>query len=122
MRSVVRLTEMPSATPVSRRSQPAVSLNAQVKIPAGVLFKELAGETVLLNLNTGVYFGLDPIGTRIWQLLQDHRQLQDILPVLLQEFEVDEARCHADLLELVSALCSHGLLTAVSEAAAGPRS
>lgn len=119
---MVRLTEMVSAMPESQRSQPGVSLDAQVRIPEGILFKELAGETVLLNLNTGVYFGLDPIGTRIWQLLQDHRQLQDVLPLLLQEFEVDEARCHADLRELVSTLCSHGLLALIPQAEAGPRS
>lgn len=119
---MVRLTAMASASPVSRRSQPAISLDARVKIPEGVLFKDLSGETVLLNLNTGVYFGLDPIGTRIWQLLQGHRQLQDILPLLLQEFEVDGARCQADLLELVSTLCSHGLLALIPEAQGRPRS
>lgn len=108
--------------PAPRRSQTAVSLDATVRIPEGILFKDLSGEAVLLNLNTGVYFGLDPIGTRIWQLLQDHRQLQDVLPMLLQEFEVDEARCQADLLELASTLCSHGLLALTPEAEAGSRS
>ena len=87
-----------------------MSPDSQVRIPEGVLFKELAGETVLLNLNTGIYFGLDPVGTRMWQLLEDHRQLHDVLPILLQEFDVGEERCRADLLELVSSLCSHKLL------------
>ncbi len=109
---------MASATPASRRSQPVASLNAQARIPEGVLFKELAGETVLLNLNTGVYFGLDPVGSRIWQLIQDSRPLHQILTILLDEFEVDQTRCETDLIQLVSSLCEHGLL----EPVASPRS
>ena len=111
---MVRLTKMVSAMPQSQRSQPGVSLNAQVRIPEGVLFKELAGETVLLNLNTGVYFGLDAIGSRIWQLIQDGRSLQQLLAILLDEFDVDRARGEADLTTLVSSLCEHGLLQLVT--------
>lgn len=92
----------------------AVSLDAQVRVPEGVLFKDLAGETVLLNLNTGVYFGLDPIGTRIWQLLQAGRSLSQILATLLDEFDVEPARCEADLIRLITSLLEHGLLEPVA--------
>lgn len=94
----------------------SVSLDSQVRVPEAVLFKELAGEMVLLHVNTGMYFGLDPVGTRMWQLIKEHRQLQDVLPLLLQEFEVEEEQCRADLLQFISTLCSHGLLELVPTA------
>ena len=101
---------------LSPQPKPSVSLDSRVRIPDSVVFKELAGETVLLHLDTGVYFGLDPVGTRIWQLLQEHRQLQDVLPALVQEFEVEEEQCRADLLQFGLTLCSHGLLELIPPA------
>ena len=94
----------------SQRSQSVVSLESRVRIPKDILFKDLSGETVLLNLHTGVYFGLDPIGSRIWQLLQARHRLADILATLLQEFDVSEAQGRDDLVELVESLQNHGLI------------
>ncbi len=108
-----RSTATSNASP---RPKPPVSLDSRVRIPESVVFKELAGETVLLHLDSGVYFGLDPVGTRIWQLLQQHRQLRDVLPALVQEFEVEEEPCRADLLQFGATLCSHGLLELIPAA------
>ncbi len=88
----------------------APSLTSSVSIPDGILFRELQGEGVILNLNTGVYFGLDPVGTRIWQLLQDARPLQQVLDALLQEYDVPEARCREDLLTLLAQMRDKGLI------------
>ena len=87
-----------------------ITLESPVWIPHTILFQELAGEAVLLNLETGTYFGLDPVGTRIWQLLQQNGQLQHILSCLLSEFDTDRKRLRADLLQLVSTLSAQGLL------------
>ena len=80
-----------------------------------VLFQELQGETVLLNLATGVYLGLDQIGNRIWQLLQEHGQLSEVVGAMVQEFEVREERCSQDLLALVEQLEAQGLIRIVPE-------
>ena len=53
-----------------------MSLESRVRIPESVLFQELDGEAVLLHLESGVYFGLDPIGTRMWHLLEESESLQ----------------------------------------------
>ena len=85
------------------------SLNDSVKIDDQVVFRELEGEMVLLNLETGIYFGLDPIGTRIWMLLREHESLQQVFKVLLQEYDVPEPALKADLLRLAREFSSHGL-------------
>ncbi len=47
------------------------TLDAAFRIPDEVIFRELDGEAVILNLDTGIYFGLDAVGTRIWRLIEE---------------------------------------------------
>ena len=61
-----------------------ISLHSRVRIQEDVLFQELQGEAVLLNLKTGVYLGLNPLGTRIWKLLQEDGALSKVKDAILQ--------------------------------------
>jgi hypothetical protein len=89
----------------------APTLQSRIKVTEDVLYQELQGQAVLLNLKTGVYFGLDPVGTRVWQLLEQHSLLAKILEVIVSEYEVPEARCAEDLLALVANMEQHELVT-----------
>ena len=71
---------------------------------------ELGGEAVVLNLDTGVYYGLDTVGTRVWRLFQQPRSLGEVRDLIVNEFEVAPERCEADLLAFAAALNAHGLL------------
>lgn len=71
---------------------------------------ELGGEAVLLDLNSGVYYGLDPVGTRVWRLLQQPRSLAELRDLVVDEFDVAPERCEADLAAFLSSLNAHGLL------------
>jgi hypothetical protein len=66
--------------------------------------------TVILGLRDGVYFELNDVGARIWQLLQQPRSLQAVLATLLDEYDVNPAQCEADLLALVENMLSRGLV------------
>jgi hypothetical protein len=91
-----------------------ISLNSRVRIQDDVLFQELQGEAVLLNLKTGVYLGLDQIGTRIWQLLQEDGALSRVVEVMLQEYDVTPEKLAQDLLGLVGQMEKQGLLVETS--------
>ena len=78
------------------------TLESEVRATDNVLFQDLHGEGVLLNLKTGVYFGLDPVGARIWQLLEKPTILSRILESLLTEYDVAREPCAQDLLVLVA--------------------
>jgi coenzyme PQQ synthesis protein D (PqqD) len=91
-----------------------VSLDASVCVPDDVVFRELDGEAVILNLQTGVYFGLDAVGTRIWQLCQQHDVLQSVWEALQREFDESADVLQADLLSLLGELSGHGLITIVT--------
>ena len=87
------------------------TLPQSVTISPDVLFQELNGEAVLLDLKTELYYGLDDIGTRMWQLLESNGHVEAACARLLQDYEVDEATLKQDLAELIDMLAEAGLLS-----------
>ena len=77
---------------------------------------ELGEERVLLNVETGIYYGLDAVGARIWELIDEPRAVEDVRDVLVKEFDVDAATCEADLLALLRDLAAAGLVQVESGA------
>jgi len=76
-----------------------------------VLAQELDGETVLLDLASESFFGLDVVSTRVWQLLQEGAGETQIVDTLLEEYEVERAELERDITELLSRLAEAGLIT-----------
>lgn len=87
-----------------------ISLGSRVRISAEVLFRDLGGDIVLLDLRSGVYFSLDAVGARIWELLQEQRSLRMVLDSLVEEYDVTEERCAEDLLNLIGRMRDKGLV------------
>ena len=81
-----------------------------ITISKDVLAQELAGETVLLDLASENYFGLDAVGTRIWQLLNEGRTGSDLIDTLLDEYEVEREVLERDISELLNRLSEAGLI------------
>ena len=91
---------------------PAVlAQDARVIVGEGVLFQQLQDEAVLLNLGSGQYFGLDPVGTRIWNLLAEGKPLADVVATIVAEYEVETGKCETDLLKLLGDLEAQGLVS-----------
>lgn len=78
-----------------------------------VLAHERSGEVVLLSLKTGRFFGLDTVGTRIWQMLTEGHSLDTIHSRLLQDYDVARDKLLADVGAFVAALESHELVVRV---------
>ena len=88
-----------------------MDLNRTVTISPDVISQEVAGETVILDLESECYFGLDAVGTRIWQLIQEHGDLHRIYNTLLDEYEVGEAQLLKDLETLLTDARGRGLIS-----------
>lgn len=71
---------------------------------------ELADEAVILALKSGVYYGLNAIGARVWSLLQEPKTVGAVLDTLLEEYEVEPDRCEGDLLTLLQDLAERQLV------------
>jgi hypothetical protein len=89
----------------------------QIQIPSTVLFRDLGGEAVLLELDSGCYYGLDEVGTRIWSLLEQHGDLGEVEKQLLAEYDVSHDQLAADLRSFVQELEGRGLLARTDEKA-----
>jgi Coenzyme PQQ synthesis protein D (PqqD) len=89
-----------------------VTLNDGVRIPDQVATRKVGDETILLNLETGTYFGLDAVGSRFLELLEQNGELAGAHRAMLEEFEVAPKVLEDDLLRLSEELCAKGLLEA----------
>ncbi len=87
-----------------------ISLDCRAAAGPDVVFRELDGEAVILNLETGLYFGLNEMGTRIWQLIEAHGEVRRVFDALREEFDVADDRLRDDLLALVEQLRDKGLV------------
>jgi len=88
----------------------STSFAQRVSIPDSVMFRELEGESVILDLDSESYFGLDQVGTRMWQLVTEADSIQTAFDNLQEEYEVETDRLRADLTELLEVLLARGLI------------
>ncbi len=85
--------------------------NACLAVPADVVSCPVGDETVLLALDSGVYFGLEGVGTRVWELLSGGTaSARAIWRVLVDEYEVDPERCWDDVVQFLGEMRSRGLV------------
>jgi hypothetical protein len=80
-----------------------VATSEQVSCPLGE-------ESAILNLKNSVYYGVNPVGARVWNLLKQPRSVTQLRDTLLDEYEVGAARCERDLLDLLEKMRSEGLI------------
>ena len=78
---------------------------------------DLAGEAAILNVKSGVYYGLDPVGARIWNLMQEPRAVVEIQNAITNEYDVEPERCARDLASLLEKLLAEGLIEVKDESA-----
>lgn len=81
-------------------------------VSPSVVFRQLEDGAVLLDLESGVYFGLDEVGTRVWTLLLERGTPAAVCDALREEFEVDPGVLAGDVLRLVGELQQNGLVRA----------
>lgn len=97
---------------------PNLSPESIVVVAHEQLTADVGEESVILSMKNEVYYGLDPVGTRVWHLIQTPRQIAELRETLLEEFDVEPARCERDLLELLEKLLAEGLIELRSDSAA----
>jgi hypothetical protein len=88
----------------------AISFDMRVTVSADVVTRHLDEELIMLDLDTENYFGLDEVGTRMWEVLSSTPSVQAAFDQLLSEYDVDAERLHVDLEKLVTQLLEHGLV------------
>ena len=70
----------------------------------------LGDEAAILNMKNSVYYGMNPVGATVWNLLKQPKTVAEIRDAILEEYEVEEKRCEHDLLTLLEEMRSEGLI------------
>lgn len=81
------------------------------------LYSEIDSEAVLLDINSGTYFGLNEVSNQIWQWLQTPTAEERLVELLLAEYEVSESQANADLQSFLQEMLNNGLIEVVNEEA-----
>ncbi len=95
-----------------------ISCDSVVVLAKDQVSCDLDGEAAILNLNDGMYYGLNEVGARIWSLLSEPITVSLIRDQLEREYDVDSHRCEKDLVRLLSQLQDAGLIEVRDEGAA----
>jgi hypothetical protein len=109
---VEKTTERPGATPSS------FVAGHRLMVAEDVRSRRIAGETVILHLETEQYFGLSGVGSRLWELLGHGTDVEHAVNRLADEYEMDAALVRADVHALLSNLMGSELVVAVPESGA----
>lgn len=94
-----------------------MNLSDRVTIPEQVLARTVGEETVILDLASGTYFGLNPVGARMWQLMVEGKTLEEICAAVEAEYDTTRAQIEHDLTALVQQLAARALVTLPNPAA-----
>ena len=75
-----------------------------------MLSADLDGEVVMINLSKGVYYGLEGVGSRVWELVQERRTLREMREEILTEYDVEPNRLEQDLQAVLGRMVDQGLI------------
>ena len=87
-----------------------ISIDSIVVVADEVVSCDLDGEAAILNIKDEIYYGLDPVGAKIWNLIQNPISINDIMKIIIEEYDVDKEQCKNDIFELVKELSDNGLV------------
>jgi hypothetical protein len=83
----------------------------KVNISPDAIARRVGDELVILNVGSGTYFGLDPVGARIWELLQEGKSPQQVCDVMIDEYEVSQEVLERDITKLMKDLLAEDLIS-----------
>ena len=87
-----------------------MDLDTHLTVPPQVMSRLVGDETVLLDLASGMYFGLDGVGRRIWESISSGQNLGEAADAIVAEYDVDRERARQDVMEFANTLLERGLL------------
>jgi hypothetical protein len=93
----------------------AISLDSVVTVSKDQVSCSLEDEIAIVQLKAGIYYGLDPVGARIWELIATPRSVRAVRDALIAEYEVDAERCEHDVVTLLRTMAEAGLVEVSDE-------
>ena len=85
--------------------------NTKIRLNQELLSSEIDGETIMMSVENGKYYGLNAVASRIWELVQKEPLFSELIQELIVEFKVDEELCRQDTHEFITQLSQNNLIT-----------
>lgn len=86
-----------------------IELSQKITRHNDMLSAEIGGEAIMMSIEKGAYFGLNPIATRIWDLIDQPKSIAELIEVISTEYEVSDEQCSADVQEFVADMLARGI-------------
>lgn len=83
---------------------------SRITISSDAIYTKLDEEIVILHQETGRYIGFDPVGSRMWELLVEHRDTTSVAAQIVEEYDIDEVVVNRDLEALVADMVTADLV------------
>ncbi len=96
-------------------SKASLEMTSSVVRVKEILSAEVEDEVVLMSVEKGLYFGLNPVGARLWDLLDESVPVQEVCATIVEEFEVTQEQCQEEVLGLLKDMQEEGLIRIVLE-------
>jgi len=93
----------------------SIALKTIIKRNPELVSTDVDGEKVMMSIENGEYFGLDSVGSRVWELIENPIRVEELVNLLIDEFDVSKEQCEDDTLEFLNELMAKKLLIIVSE-------
>jgi len=92
-----------------------MNLDTRLEVSSSVVTREVGGEMMLMDLESGTYFGLDAVGGRAWQAFEDGQTIEELCAQIEQDFEVAPEQLREDMFALARKLIEHKLVTKIGD-------
>ena len=87
-----------------------ITLQTVLVASPDLMASEVDGELVMMHVEKGSYYGLDPVAARIWQALQEPKSVDEVCALMMQRYDVDEATCRSEVTAFATQLLDEGLI------------
>lgn len=92
-----------------------IDMNSTIVRDNDIIFSELDGEAVMVSMERGEYYGINPIGTQIWGEIETPRKVSDLCELLITDFNVTLEQCGKDVLAFLNMLAEKGVVKVVQQ-------
>ncbi len=94
-------------------NESTLKMDSKLSRNADIIFSDMDGETVMMSIDNGEYYGINPIGSRIWNALETPHTPSEIIDMLLPHFDVTRDQCARDVIPFLERMVEKGIIKSI---------
>ena len=90
-----------------------ITINSVIKRSPEIVHTDMDGETVMMSIEQGNYYGIDSIGSDIWNMLEGEMSIEDLCLKLCEKYDVEESQCQQDVISFLEKMQEHKVIVVI---------